>query len=60
MPSSYTTRLRLEKQADGENANSWGDRLNQHTLRAGARWRRIELVFSQLLNIVTAFLEESV
>jgi hypothetical protein len=32
MPSSYTTRLRLEKQADGENANSWGDRLNQQVI----------------------------
>ena len=32
MPSSYTTRLRLEKQADGENANTWGDRLNQQVI----------------------------
>jgi hypothetical protein len=28
MPSSYTTRLRLEKQFTGENVNVWGDRLN--------------------------------
>ena len=32
MPSNYTTRLRLEKQADGENANTWGDRLNQQVI----------------------------
>jgi len=32
MPSTYTTRLRLEKQADGENANTWGDRLNQQVI----------------------------
>lgn len=30
MPSSPTTRARLEKQATGENLNSWGDRLNQN------------------------------
>src|SRR5262245_41696931 len=28
MPSSYTQRLRLEKQFTGENVNVWGDRLN--------------------------------
>ena len=31
MPSTYTTRLRLEKQADGENANT-GHRLNQQVI----------------------------
>lgn len=31
MPSSYTTRNRLEKQATGENTNSWGTRLNAYT-----------------------------
>ena len=30
MASTYTTRLRLEKQGDGENPNSWGLRLNQN------------------------------
>ena len=29
MASTYTTRIRLEKQGDGENPNSWGDILNQ-------------------------------
>jgi hypothetical protein len=29
MPSSPTTSLRLEKQADGENTNIWGDKLDQ-------------------------------
>lgn len=29
MPSSPTTRNRLEKQAVGENVNTWGDKLNQ-------------------------------
>lgn len=28
MPSTYTTRGRLEKQADGENDTTWGDKLN--------------------------------
>lgn len=28
MPSSYSSRLRLEKQFTGENVNVWGDRLN--------------------------------
>lgn len=28
MPSTATTRLRLEKQADGENNNTWGSKLN--------------------------------
>jgi len=32
MPSSYTTRIRIEKQADGENPNSWGDFLNQNVI----------------------------
>lgn len=32
MPSSYTTRIRLEKQADGENANTWGLRLNDNVI----------------------------
>jgi hypothetical protein len=30
MPSSQTTRNRLEKQASGENANTWGDRFNSN------------------------------
>jgi hypothetical protein len=29
MPSSPTSSLRLEKQADGENTNLWGDKLDQ-------------------------------
>ena len=32
MPSSYTSRIRLEKQADGENANTWGLRLNDNVI----------------------------
>ena len=32
MPSSYTSRIRLEQQADGENPNSWGDILNQNVI----------------------------
>jgi hypothetical protein len=32
MASTYTTRLRLEKQSDGENPNSWGLRLNQNVI----------------------------
>ena len=31
MPSTYSTRLRVEKQADGENSNTWGSRCNSHT-----------------------------
>ena len=32
MASTFTTRTRLEKQGDGENANTWGLRLNQNTI----------------------------
>jgi len=32
MASTYTTRLRFEKQGDGENPNSWGDVLNQNVI----------------------------
>jgi len=32
MASSFTTRIRLEKQGDGENANTWGTRLNQNVI----------------------------
>jgi len=30
MPSTFTTRIRLEKQATGENSNEWGSRLNSN------------------------------
>lgn len=30
--ATYTTRIGLEKQADGENPNSWGDILNQNVI----------------------------
>ena len=32
MPSTYTTRNRAEKQAPGENLDSWGSRLNGNTI----------------------------
>ena len=32
MASTYTTRLRLEKQGDGENPNTWGQKLNQSVI----------------------------
>lgn len=32
MASTYTSRIRLEKQATGENSNTWGDRLNSNVL----------------------------
>ena len=32
MSSTYTTRLRLEKQGDGENPNTWGTKLNQSVI----------------------------
>lgn len=32
MASSYTSRIRLEKQADGENPNNWGTILNQNVI----------------------------
>lgn len=32
MASTYTTRTRLEKQGDGENANTWGLKLNQNVI----------------------------
>ncbi len=32
MASTYTTRIKLEKQGDGENANTWGQRLNNNVI----------------------------
>lgn len=32
MSSTYTSRIRLEKQGDGENPNSWGTILNQNVI----------------------------
>ena len=32
MASTYTSRIRLEKQGDGENPNTWGLRLNQNVI----------------------------
>ena len=32
MSSTFTTRLGLEKQGDGENPNSWGTILNQNVI----------------------------
>lgn len=32
MASDYSTRIRLEKQGSGENANTWGERLNQNVV----------------------------
>jgi len=32
MASTYTSRIRLEKQADGENPNSWGLIMNQNVI----------------------------
>ena len=33
MASSYTSRIKLEQQADGENPNSWGDILNNNVIQ---------------------------
>ncbi len=32
MSSTYTTRIRLEKQGSGENASTWGDKLNESVI----------------------------
>ena len=32
MSSTFTSRIRLEKQGDGENANAWGLILNQNVI----------------------------
>jgi len=32
MASTYTSRIRLEKQADGSNANTWGQKLNNNVI----------------------------
>ena len=32
MASSYSSRIKLEKQGSGENANTWGDRLNTNMI----------------------------
>jgi hypothetical protein len=33
MSSTYTSRIKLELQADGENANTWGQRLNNNVIQ---------------------------
>ena len=33
MSSTYTSRINLELQADGENANTWGQRLNNNVIQ---------------------------
>ena len=33
MSSTYTSRIKLELQADGENANTWGQRLNSNVIQ---------------------------
>jgi len=48
MASSYTSRIRLEKQGSGENANTWGDRLNANV---------IDLVDSAVAGVETVNLE---
>jgi hypothetical protein len=54
MPSSYTTSLRLEKQATGENLNTWGERLNSSGLdridTSIAGWTTIALTSSRALT----------
>ena len=45
MPSTYTSRNRAEKQAPGENNNSWGSLLNANTID----------IFDQALDGVAAF-----
>jgi hypothetical protein len=54
MPSSYTSSLRLEKQATGENLNTWGERLNASGLdridASIAGWTTIALTSSRALT----------
>jgi hypothetical protein len=54
MPSSYTSSLRLEKQATGENLNTWGERLNLTGLDridfSIAGWTTISLTSSRALT----------
>jgi len=54
MPSSYTSSLRLEKQATGENLNTWGERLNLTGLDridfSIAGWTTIALTSSRALT----------
>jgi hypothetical protein len=47
MPSSYTTKLRLEKQADGENENTWGQIVNR-------QFEAIEQAIAGLLELPLA------
>jgi len=54
MASTYTTRIRIEKQGDGENPNSWGDILNQNVIDllddAVGAYTTIGVSGSQLVN----------
>lgn len=55
MPSSYSASLRLELQFDGENVNTWGDKLNaalQRLDESVAGWATIAL--SGSISLTTA------
>ena len=57
MASSYTSRIRLEQQGDGENPNSWGAILNQNVISlvddAIGAYTTIGTSGSQLVNDTT-------
>ena len=57
MASSYTSRIRLEQQGDGENPNSWGEILNQNVIGllddAIGAYTTIGTSGSQLVNDTT-------
>ena len=57
MASTYTTRIRLEKQGDGENANSWGLRLNQNVIdlvdEAVAGYKTIDVTGATSISLTT-------
>jgi hypothetical protein len=62
MPSTYTTSLRLEKQANGENLNTWGDRLNtviDLVEEAVAGWESITVTGSFTLTSTNAAADQA-
>jgi hypothetical protein len=57
MASSYSTRIRLEKQADGENPNTWGLRLNENVIdmvdEAVAGYENINVAAATTITLTT-------
>ena len=56
MPSAYTARLKLEKQASGENSGTWGDLVNYTFNRLDASiegWQAVNVAGSANVTLTS-------